>query len=432
VHVARGRAFALAVGRPARFELLASDAVDARPGDVVQVDEARFARLPPLAATIGAKGEPDIRVAIEGELTPIGTLDLACVEVETRSTRRFRLAFQLRKGEAEGQREDTRVSFATESPPAVSRQRLGFALNLIDGAFGKARTDAGGREAKDLLRDLERSLGSRTQWTTEANRALYDAIIPDARARRRSADHERLFWLIAGWCIRPGFGHAGDPDRLAALIPLLDERLAFPGEARGWQQFWIAWRRAAGGLDETVQTKVRDLVDPYLAPPGGSRKRPKKPALSLDDALEMASSLERVAPPRRVELGGWVLERTWVDRDPRLWAALGRIGARVPAYASVHHVVPPHAAERWLDHLLREKWQTVPTAAQAAMRLARRTGDRARDVSDGVRLEVERRLVSVGAEETWVRAVREVVAADERERAAFFGDALPLGLRLVS
>jgi hypothetical protein len=138
------------------------------------------------------------------------------------------------------------------------------------------------------------------------------------------------------------------------------------------------------------------------------------------------------ASARRSPPSPWVLERTWVERDPRLWAALGRIGARVPAYASVHHVVPPHAAERWLDHLLREKWQTVPTAAQAAMRLARRTGDRARDVSDGVRLEVERRLVSVGADETWVRAVREVVAADERERAAFFGDALPLGLRLVS
>jgi hypothetical protein len=163
-----------------------------------------------------------------------------------------------------------------------------------------------------------------------------------------------------------------------------------------------------------------------------ARNRPTKPALSLDDALDMASSLERVPAPRRVQIGAWVLERTWIDRDPRLWAAIGKIGARVPSYASVHHVIAPHAAEGWLDHLLREKWQAVPTAAQAAMRLARRTGDRARDVSDAVCREVERRLVLVGADEAWVRSVREVVPVEERERAAFFGDALPLGLRLLA
>ncbi len=138
-----------------------------------------------------------------------------------------------------------------------------------------------------------------------------------------------------------------------------------------------------------------------------------------------------MAPARRVDLGSWVLERTWTERDPRLWAAIGRIGARVPAYASVHHVVPAHVAERWIDHLLREKWAAVPTAASCAVELARRTGDRARDVGDRVRREVEQRLVAAGAEEASVLAVREVVAVKESEREAFFGDALPLGLKLV-
>ena len=263
-------------------------------------------------------------------------------------------------------------------------------------------------------------------------RALRTRYARRGRARRRSADHERMFWLLAGWGIRPGFGDARDPTLGSPRMALLfDERLAFPAEARGWQQFFIAWRRAAGGLDDKTQTKIRDFVDEHLAPAGAGRKRPKKAALSLDDALDMASSLERVAPERRVELGGWVLERTWTDRDPRLWSALGRLGARVPSYASVHHVVAPHVAERWLDHLLREKWDAVPTAAQSAMQLARRTGDRARDVSDAVRAEVGRRLTAVGADEAWVRAVREVVPVAERDRVAFFGDSLPLGLRLV-
>jgi hypothetical protein len=420
-HAARDRTFALAVGTPVRFDVLASHEVDARVGDVVEVDD-RYARLPPVAATLeGARGA-EVRVVLEG------TLDLACVNVADAS-RRHRLAFQLREpGDAPAVPSPSRRPPSTSQPPRA----LDAARELVDRAFGKPRAAAGGREAKDLLRELERVLGERGQWTTETNRALYDAVVAEARGRRRSADHERVFWLLAGWCVRPGFGDPLDPARVALLVPLLADRLAFPGEPRGWQQFFIAWRRAAGGLDETVQTGLRDFVDPWLAPAEAGLKRPKKPALSLDDGLDMASSLERVPPQRRSVLGGWVLERTWTDRDPRLWVAIGRLGGRIPAYASVHHVVAPHVAERWLDHLLREKWESVPTAAQAAVQLARCTGDRARDVSERVRQEVERRLVRAGADERSVRAVREVVAVEDRERAVFFGDSLPLGLRLVS
>jgi molecular chaperone DnaK (HSP70) len=425
VHGAEGRTFALATGRPVRFDVLASDELEARAGDVVDLDEERFARLPPLATVIEPDaGRGEARVAIQGELTPVGTLDLSCVESGPATPRRFRLAFALREGEA------SRSVPPSQLPVRPSR-RFEPARDLLGRAFGKPSADASGREAKDLLRDLEKALGERSQWSAETNRSLFDALLPDARARRRSADHERMFWLLAGFCVRPGFGDPLDPGRVAGLFALFDERLAFPAEARGWQQFFIAWRRTAGGLDEAAQTKIRDFVDPYLAPSEAGLKKPKKPALSLDDALDMAASLERVAPARRVELGGWVLERTWTDRDPRLWAALGRLGARVPAYASVHHVVPPHAAERWLDHLLREKWDAVPTAMAAAVQIARRTGDRARDVSDRVRQEIDRRMVAAGADEAALRAVREVVEIDDRERAAFFGDALPLGLRLV-
>ena len=433
-HVARGRTFALVVGRPVRFDLFASDDAVAVAGDVVDVDDESFVRLPPVVSS-RLSGAPsfapgprdgaesaEVRVAIEGELTPVGTVDLACVEAVSQAPRRFRLAFQLRAGSA-----------TSRPPPGSSRppRRVDAALELIERAFGRPRADATGREAKDLVRELERALGERAQWTVETSRALFDALAPGARARRRSADHERVFWLLAGWCVRPGFGDALDPERVVRLAPLFDERLAFPAEARGWQSFFIAWRRVAAGLDEAMQTQLRDLVDPALAPATAGLKKPKKPILALDDALDLASSLERLAPRRRSELGGWVLERTWTDRDPRLWAAIGRLGARVPAYASVHHVVTPGVAERWVDHLLREKWDAVPTARAAAVALVRKTGDRARDVNDGVAREVEKRLVAAGAKPEQVRAVREVVAVDEIDRAAFFGDALPIGLRLV-
>jgi molecular chaperone DnaK (HSP70) len=430
-HSTPGRAFALAVGTPVRFDLYASDEASASAGQVVDVDVDRFVRLPPIATVVraGEEGTPagtELRVAVEGEVTPIGTLDLACVEMDARPPRRFRLAFQLREVVDEPSRSTPPARRSSQAPP----RRLDAAVELIDLAFGKARAEAGTRAAKDLLRSLERVLGERSQWSAETNRALFDVLMPHFGARRRSTDHERVFWLLVGWCVRPGFGDPRDPDRIAAMVALFDDKLAFPTNPRAWQHFFIAWRRAAGGLDEAVQTRIRDYVDPFLGVSAAARK-PKKVPLSLEDALDMASSLERVEAARRAALGASVLERTWTDRDPRLWAALGRLGARVPAYASVHYVVPPRTAEQWLDHLLREKWDQVPTAVQAVVQLARRTGDRARDVSDRVRGEVEKRLVAAGAAPDVVRVVREVVAMGDADRASIFGDALPIGLRLM-
>jgi molecular chaperone DnaK (HSP70) len=433
-HAATGRTFALVVGRPVRFDLFASD--DARidrPGEVVPMEEDRFEALPPVAIAFDAGAtdprpslkSTEVRVQLEGELTAIGTLELACVEVGAEPPRRFRLAFQLR-GEAAG--EGPRPSAGQRS----AGRRLDEAREAIERVFGKGRPDVAAREVKGLLRELERVLGERPSWTTEANRALFDTLIPNARSRRRSPDHERVFWSLAGYCLRPGFGDPGDPVRVSAIAPLFAERLAFAQEVRGFQQFWIAWRRIAGGLDEPAQIAIRDLADPFLAPSEHRLKKPKgvKPE-ALDDLLELAASLERVPRQRRSDLGGWILERTWTDRDPRLWAAIGRIGARVPTYASVHHVVSPMIAERWIDHLLREKWDELPTAAPAAVQLARVTGDRARDISDRARADVERRLTKVGANEAWIRAVRELVHVEEADKAAFFGEGLPVGLRLV-
>ncbi|WP_394840076.1 hsp70 family protein [Pendulispora rubella] len=433
--VAEGVPLALTVGRPVRFDLFAADDARIDPaGTVVALDEEHFRPLPPAAVTFRADERKDekreIAVVLEGKLSAIGTLDLACVESdppEGKAARRFRLAFQLRAPAVERER-------TTSIPPATSLRGKKFdaAHDLIDRAFGKPRPDASPRDVKDLVRELERLLGERSSWTMLDARTLYDALIPLARSRRRTADHERVFWLLAGYCLRPGFGDPNDTARVSRLAALFPEKLAFVEGPRGWQQFFIAWRRVAAGMDEAAQTQIVDTFEAFVAPADRGVKKPKKlKPEALDDLLEMLSTLERLAPQRRSELGSYILERTWTDRDPRLWAALGRLGARVPAYASVHHVVSAITAERWLDHLLREKWEQVPTATRAAVELARMTGDRARDVAERVRREVEKRLVKLAAKPEWIRAVREHVPVEESDRAAFYGEGLPLGLRLM-
>lgn len=430
-HVAASRPLALRVGQPVRFELYASD--DDRvyaPGEVVELDE-RFERLSPLVSTFEVDGESsrELRVVLEGELTPVGTVELACLEADavTAARRRFRLAFDLRK--AGEPAEPAARSVRPSGLPDAERMKAG--LSALERVFGKGRKDVEARETKDLWRELERLFGKRSAWGGELSRTLFDAVAPKHAARRRSLDHERLFWMLVGYCLRPGFGHPKDPERIALLAPLFEQGLAFPGEARGWKAYFTAFRRIAAGLDERAQTRMRELLDPLLAGPEAKAKPPKGwRALAPEELLELASWLERVPVADRTALGRWLIERTWTQRDPLLWTAVGRLGARVPVYASVHYVVSPATAEHWLDHLLREKWRDVPTAAPAAVQLARRTGDRARDIADGVRAEVIRALEAAGAPEHDVRCVREVVAVVAAERAAWFED-LPAGLRLL-
>lgn len=428
-HVASTGGLWLRVGQPVQLELYTSDrGVVHRPGDVVSLDDD-FASLPPVTTLFdAADGEGDLEVALEGELSAAGTVELASVELhprEGRAPRRFRLAFELRA------LDPAALKSGAPSAPRLPAH-LPEALEAIRRVFGEGRADVKPRESKDLPRELERLLGERRAWTLESNRSLFDALAEGRAARRRSEDHERVFWMLAGYTLRPGFGAPLDEQRIAQLVPLFESGIAAGGNARSWQQFWIAWRRIVAGVREDTQLRLFGLLEPFLAPSELKLKRSKslKSADFSHDLLELAASLERVPGERRVALGEWLIERTYRDRDPRLWSALGRIGARVPGYASAHHVVPARHAESWLDHLLRERWHEVPTAAATAAQLARRTDDRARDVADAVREEVIRRLEAVGADADLIGCVREFVPVVEAERAAWFGEELPVGLRL--
>ncbi|MEO8797154.1 MAG: heat-shock protein Hsp70, partial [Polyangiaceae bacterium] len=422
-YVAEGRVFGLTVGKPARFDLFASEEGTDALGDVTVLDEARFVRLPPLTTRLGDAGRTkELRVALRAELTAVGTLEVACVEISGENPRQFRLSFQLRD-EASATR-----TLSTRPPPSAHPSALGDATAMIRVAFD----EASGRKVKDLARDLERRLGERAKWPVELARALFDVLAPLHHARRQSADHERVFWLFAGYCVRPGYGYGGDEDRAHLFARLFPEKVTFAESPRVWQQLFVAMRRAAGGLDESAQVAMRDAFDPQLAPSGAGLKRSKKfKPLSEADMLETAAALERVPASRRAELGEWLLERTWTDRDPRLWTAISRLGARQPAYASVHHVIATKVAEKWLDHLLKEKWEGLQTAEMSAVRLARLTGDRARDVSLAIRNEVEKRLVAMDARPASIRAVREAAVETDADRADLFGESLPAGLRLV-
>jgi hypothetical protein len=426
-HSAASRVLGLTVGAPVRFELYSSDASPMHaPGDLVTLDN-EYELVSPIAAHFPGAEPREIPVVLEGELTAIGTLDLACVSTDERKER-FALAFELRDQEAEiGQKQRS-------DAPKSDRQWQGLdeASNALLRVFGKGKADVSAREVKDLFRQLEKLLGPRPQWNLELSRKLFDLVGPRHKARRRSLDHERVYWMLTGYLLRPGFGHPLDRTRVTVLAPIFAEGLGFADEIRGWQQFFIAWRRIAPGLSEPEQSTLLNTLLPNLSPAlGRGKKKSAFRPLAEPEMLDCATFLERLPNDQRSALGEAILERTWTKQDPLLWSALGRVGARVPVYASLHHVVPPRIVEGWLDHLLREKWEELPTATAAAVQMGRLTEDRARDVDDRVRIQLIRRCERLGtAPELW-RPLRELVAIEEHERAERFGEELPVGLRWV-
>jgi hypothetical protein len=443
VHHEAGRRFELVVGRSVRFDMVASDVARDEAGALVTIDDNSFERLPAVVANIPRVGQKSVvPVHLGGELLPTGQLALECTEIiestESQAAlaqpRSHRLEFQLRESTSMLAGAAPPSSIAPQSVQSVKAAGVASPARasadaLLDRVFGR-KGEAEAREAKDVVRDLEKSLGDRGSWTMQTARELGDRLLDNTGARRRSAHHERNYWLLLGFCMRPGFGDPGDSDRVVRAWPMFESRLAFPGELRGWQQFFIAWRRMAGGMTEPMQVAFRDAMDAVIAPAEAGLKKPKRMPEAPDELLATLASFERVPVARRTALGEWVVERTWASGDARLWSSLGRIGARVPLYASVHHVVPPSVAEVWLDRILRLKWESIPTAPHAAVQLARVTGDRARDISDKHRKEVEKKLTAVGAKPAWIQAVRELVSVGEEERIAILGEGLPIGLRL--
>lgn len=439
----------LTVGKAVRFDLYSNSVGQHAAGQLVDLDELRFERVATVGTRLspGAGPEADpatgLPVVLEGCLTPVGTLELACDAADD-SRRRFELAFEVRSVNRDSVSHTSTDAPGAEAPRAPKpgnapsstssahpRSHKSEAEEMFHRVFGKGRKDVHAREVKDLWRDLEQKLGPRQTWDIALTRALADVLVPIASGRRRSVTHERVFFALAGYLLRPGFGYLGDAERIAQFEPLFDAGLSFHTERPNWDQFYIAWRRVAAGLSEAAQARIRDVCDPFVAPShlklkkSKSFKTPEIPAL-----WELLSWLERASPERRAQLGQWLLDRTWTSRDPKNWEWLGRVGAREPIYASAHHVVRPRHAEAWLEHLMSEPWETMPSAAFAAVQLARCTDDRARDVSPSLRERVAAKLEQHAAASEWVRCVLHHVPTDRSHANETFGEELPPGLRL--
>jgi len=420
--------FSLRLGAPVQFNLLSSTGDALRQaGEVVALDAETLMPLPPVATVIKSGQTGEVPVQLIAQLTEVGTLEVDCVAVASPPP-----ALPLR--EEEGVQGRWRLAFALRSSDATTLARLHprfpEAAARLERFYGARAPDVEQKEIKGLRSELERLLGKRETWETPLLRELFNVLWTGARRRRRSVDHERLWFSLVGYCLRPGFGFPLDEWRVGQLWTLYEGGVQFVRDAQNVSEWWTLWRRVAGGLDAAAQARLGEELLTGLRPPTGKTAKDKQPG--IEDMARLAAVLERLSAARKVELGQLLLKRlTRKGESPHLWWAVGRLGTRIPAYGSAHDVVPVTVAEEWLDRVMALDWKAVTPAAFAATLLARLSGDRERDLNEALRLRVIQQLRSAKAPAAWLQMIEDVVELDEADMGRVFGETLPPGLRLV-
>ncbi|WP_298413623.1 Hsp70 family protein [Janthinobacterium sp.] len=427
------RLFALRLGRPVRFHLATSLFEAGAPptlGEIVDLDAGEYLRLPPLASVLhdkqDASDKRDITVQLATVMTEVGTLEVHCVAAAD-AGQRWLLEFQLRAGNEE----------PGDGEAQVVSPRIKEAIEKIERIFGGKAQKVDAKEVRQLRQHLERGLGGRESWDTPLLRQLFDALLQRARGRRRSAEHERVWLNLAGYCLRPGYGDALDPWRIEQLWALFDTGIQHHKDNQVCAEWWTLWRRVAGGL--STQQQLRLLDDFAFNLQADAAQRGSRPVTlvngSDDDMLRLGASLERIPGAYKAEVGAWLIKRLQkADSEAAdtntLWA-LARVGARQPFHGSAHEVVDSATVAEWLTMLLALDWKKTEPAAFAATHLARMTGDRSRDIADDLRATILARLKAVGAPPLWQAMVSEVTQLDEAVTRRMLGEALPPGLKLI-
>jgi hypothetical protein len=429
------RQFDLLVSEPVEFPLYTSSTrLTDSPGEVVAVDPEQMTALPPIRTALKTRTRRErgaVAVKLHARLTEIGTLELWCSELAGERT--WRLQFDVRSAtqtDIAAHATDAEVEgFVDESIAAACAATLG-------GTFRPAGHDP----PDQVVKRLTAAIGSeRGEWPTSLLRRLWEILMEMEAGRRKSPAHEARWLNLLGYCLRPGYGLAVDDWRVAETWKTVQGKLAHAAASSRTESL-ILWRRLAGGLPAGQQ---RSLAEPLLATVRTLHKRQTSgsgkgtdPTFSPHETLEvlrLLGSLELLAGEVKIELGSKLLEllpkRKLEAIRPAIGWALGRLGAREPAYGPLNTVTPASAASEWIEKLLALEWSDAMTQF-AVVNLARKTDDRFRDIDEPLRGRVLEWLSQHGAGEHARSLVAEGGQLDADEQGRVFGESLPKGLRV--
>jgi molecular chaperone DnaK (HSP70) len=413
------RDFQVLTNQPVSFDLYSSSF---RSGDhcghLVAVDDS-LTRLPPIHTIIqyGKTGEHrKIPVAVEASYTEIGTLAMWC---HSRiSDHRWKLQFQIR-GTGDLLDIGDPETFEAAQVEAIHASLLTAFSQPASCPFLESL-------GKNISRIIDRP---REKWPLSLIRSMADVLLSLIQARRTAPDFESRWLNLLGFCLRPGFGDGFDGHRIKAIWKIYKQGPIYSHHSQVRSDWWILWRRLSGGLSAGHQRQFFQDLTPILF----SAKTPRQRILP-QEYLEIqmaAASMERLSIKDKIRLGNLLLTDLQSKKaKPQQFWAFSRIGARELLYGPVDRVIPPAEISPWIEALISGNWTNPVPAGHALLQLARKTGDRARDVDPAVVERICDWLSRQGFLDDQLRVLSEVVPYRRQETGTLFGEDLPSGLIL--
>lgn len=420
--------FLLRLGEPVQFHLFSTNSdASYQAGEIINIDdemlnEDHFISLPPFVAVLDKTEKDSVTVELAATVTEVGTLNIECVGDKAQ---RWHVEFQIRKQLSAQRSTNEQVTLP---------DNFELAENKIDIVFGDSQKVINPKSVKTLRMDLEKLLGKRNDWDVTVLRAIFDKLLSSKKRRRRSDAHERQWFNLAGYCLRPGFGYPIDDWRIEQVLSIYQQGIQYDQKTQVWIDWWTFWRRAAGGLNEEQQLKLHKDIGKYINPSALSSRKLKVEAKqkSYEDMVKLAAALEHLPIENKTELCQWLLKRLLKSSETiTSWWAVGRIASRIPFSGSIHNVIDKEVIQNWLPQILKEDWNKNKQAAFTAVLMVRMSGDRSRDIDDVWRDKVNLKLAKIKAPESWIEMVKTVKELNEAETKRVYGEGLPIGLQLI-
>jgi molecular chaperone DnaK (HSP70) len=417
--------FTVLANQPVGFNVFSSSYRSGdRRGELIPIDDSLTA-LAPLQTIIqyGKKStQVEIPIRVVAEYTEVGTLALGCRSLS--SDHRWQLQFQLRSATA----------------PAEVGDREVFDSDLVEAACARVRNVFLDSGAGPPLEGVVKTVATlverpRHQWPLSFIRALADALLKIPKARRHSPLHEARWLNLLGYCMRPGLADGADPLRMKHIWRLHGQGPLHANRVQVRSEWWILWRRVAAGLTPGQQRQFAQELAPLLTP---KKSAPRQ--IPAQERLEMWMAVANMEQLNAKEKARW--GRTLLDelnpkksKSQHFWA-LSRLGARELLYGPVDRVVAAPEVSHWIDRLLKTEWRDRHPVTLALAQMARKTGDRTRDLDPGL-LDCIRSWMATDPKPKKSAAEQQkylqtVVPMAGQEESLIFGEDLPTGIVLRS
>lgn len=388
-------------------------------GSIIDVDDSLSA-MTPLQTVIrfGKGGEQKlIPVTVGAEYTEMGTLAMYCQSAV--SDHRWKLQFQLRDSSGKNKTEESEV---------YDDALIAKACQKIDNAF--STNQGAGDELKGIIKQIETTVAQKkANWPLSFLRNLADRLISIENVRAYSADHEFRWLNLVGFCMRPGFGDAFDEERIKKIWRVYLSGPKFDKGLQNRLEWWIFIRRVAAGLKAGQQRQFFQDTSSFLMKPQNSKV--KLPPQELVELWMATGNMERLLVKDKVVLAKALLPQLKPGKKiDRLFWSLSRLGARELLYGSVDRVVSPAEVMRWMNQMMKKKWKKEDPLPSLFTALARKSGDRTRDLSQEASVDIIDWMNKNGTDASIINMLTEKKPMALKEKSIQFGENLPTGLVL--